>query len=233
MSKYIPGLHREQARLRYQRNPQKYRDRKRHEHENKLTAEELAKLQEKRAKHAEYMRQFYASHPGYKAAADVKHRSKYLTNIRERDRYRNMQPERKAAKLENSRRRRAADPGKFKQYAREYYQKNKAKWVERGKKRTARPAEVKRMEHRKSLLKYRHGITPEQYDAMLAEQGGVCAICGEPPVIGFNKRLHVDHDHKTGKRRGLLCMHCNHSIERVDKFPDWPEKARAYLARPR
>ena len=44
------------------------------------------------------------------------------------------------------------------------------------------------------------------YDAMLAAQGGVCAICGNPPKT---RRLHIDHDHKTGKVRGLLCFQCN------------------------
>ena len=52
----------------------------------------------------------------------------------------------------------------------------------------------------------KYGITAEQYNKMLAEQNGVCAICGRPPKT---KRLHVDHDHKTGKIRALLCMMCN------------------------
>jgi Recombination endonuclease VII len=44
---------------------------------------------------------------------------------------------------------------------------------------------------------------------MLAEQGGGCAICGAEPKT---KRLHVDHDHKTGAVRGLLCFRCNRLI---------------------
>ena len=55
-----------------------------------------------------------------------------------------------------------------------------------------------------------HGITVEQYDDMLEAQGGVCAICHRPSVTG--KRLHVDHDHKTGRNRGLLCHHCNTAL---------------------
>jgi Recombination endonuclease VII. len=46
----------------------------------------------------------------------------------------------------------------------------------------------------------------ELYERLLAEQGGVCAICGNPPKT---RRLHVDHDHKTGRVRGLLCYRCN------------------------
>jgi hypothetical protein len=46
------------------------------------------------------------------------------------------------------------------------------------------------------------GVTDDQYDAMLQAQGGGCAICGSRPKT---RRLHVDHDHATGRVRGLLC----------------------------
>ena len=47
-----------------------------------------------------------------------------------------------------------------------------------------------------------YGLWSSNYEALLESQGGVCAICGEPPTV-------VDHDHKTGKVRGLLCSGCN------------------------
>jgi hypothetical protein len=80
----------------------------------------------------------------------------------------------------------------------------------------------------------RYGITPEQYDAMLAEQGGVCAICGneETSVRGPFKtrfRLSVDHDHATGKVRGLLCQKCNRSIGLMNDDVDLLKKAIYYL----
>lgn len=53
-------------------------------------------------------------------------------------------------------------------------------------------------------------ITPEEYDAILAEQGGGCGICGRPPTDG--KRHAVDHDHKSGLIRGLLCFMCNKRV---------------------
>jgi Recombination endonuclease VII len=54
-------------------------------------------------------------------------------------------------------------------------------------------------------LKRRYGISREDYAALLARQGGVCAICAKPP----EKTLCVDHCHATGKVRGLLCRQCN------------------------
>jgi dCMP deaminase len=60
------------------------------------------------------------------------------------------------------------------------------------------------------MLDFLYGITPEKYEAMFKAQGGVCAICKQPPPPG--KRLAVDHDHKTGKVRGLLCILCNSTL---------------------
>ncbi len=54
-----------------------------------------------------------------------------------------------------------------------------------------------------------YGITMENYLALYDEQGGVCAICKKSIT---KKRLCVDHDHKTGKIRGLLCSYCNTGI---------------------
>jgi len=53
-------------------------------------------------------------------------------------------------------------------------------------------------------MKYK--IEAADYIAMFNRQGGACAICGQPPG---KKPLSVDHNHKTGKVRGLLCHTCN------------------------
>lgn len=58
-------------------------------------------------------------------------------------------------------------------------------------------------------IKHRYGLTGETYKAMLKEQGGVCALCKMPPG---RFRLCVDHCHKTGKVRSLLCGKCNSVI---------------------
>lgn len=54
-----------------------------------------------------------------------------------------------------------------------------------------------------------YGLTAAQYDTLLRAQGGRCAICRAKPK---SKRLAVDHDHKTGAVRGLLCSRCNHDL---------------------
>lgn len=64
-----------------------------------------------------------------------------------------------------------------------------------------------------------------QYDKMLAAQGGKCAICKRPPK---SRRLAVDHDHKTGKVRGLLCFRCNYRVVRKWKV-DTLKAVLAYL----
>ncbi len=62
----------------------------------------------------------------------------------------------------------------------------------------------------KYLLK-KYGITEEQYDELHRKQRGCCAVCGRPSAK-WKARLSVDHDHKTGDIRGLLCAYCNRWI---------------------
>jgi hypothetical protein len=64
---------------------------------------------------------------------------------------------------------------------------------------------------RNARLMAKFGIGIEEYDAMLAAQGGHCAICAAVP-IGRSRRFPVDHDHATGKIRGILCPAHNRSI---------------------
>jgi hypothetical protein len=83
---------------------------------------------------------------------------------------------------------------------------------------------------RRSRLKRTFGITPEDYDAMLAEQAGGCAICGGPPVAGA-AFFDVDHDHLTGRVRGLLCRACNLGLGKFRDRPLLLAHAIRYLAR--
>lgn len=59
-------------------------------------------------------------------------------------------------------------------------------------------------------LKWKYGIDKNDFDSMLTTQNNVCAICSGPDKIGW--RLTVDHNHETGKIRGLLCGHCNRGL---------------------
>jgi hypothetical protein len=58
-------------------------------------------------------------------------------------------------------------------------------------------------------LRRRYGIDSADFDRMMAAQGGVCGGCGRVPPA------HVDHDHETGRVRGLLCFNCNQALGNV------------------
>lgn len=64
---------------------------------------------------------------------------------------------------------------------------------------------------RKDTLRWRYGITEERYAQMLHAQGGVCALCRRDRP-GRWGQYHVDHDHETGRLRGLLCVRCNAAL---------------------
>lgn len=88
---------------------------------------------------------------------------------------------------------------------------------------------------RRLNLEKNYGLTVEQYSALLGSQGGVCAICGndEPAAHGRTGKkfsLAVDHDHITGRVRGLLCQKCNRAIGLLGDAPDTLQRAIAYLA---
>lgn len=68
----------------------------------------------------------------------------------------------------------------------------------------------------RNLMK-NYGLTVAAYDALLAGQGGVCAICGRPP--DERHPLHVDHCHATGRVRGILCSNCNLALGNAGDDP--------------
>src|SRR3954463_3846538 len=83
---------------------------------------------------------------------------------------------------------------------------------------------------RKSALKKKFGITPEQYGEMLLQQGGVCAICRVGTTCLRGHTMPVDHDHKTGKVRGLLCGTCNSLLGYAKDDPAVLKSAIQYLS---
>lgn len=85
-----------------------------------------------------------------------------------------------------------------------------------------------------SRLKKIYGITAEEYELMLNDQNGLCAICGKQEKAGNQyqevKRLAVDHCHKTGNIRGLLCTNCNTRLATLEDEV-YVKSAMKYLAK--
>lgn len=70
----------------------------------------------------------------------------------------------------------------------------------------------------------KYGLSASDYNRMFAQQSGVCAICREP-----DRKLVVDHDHKTDRVRALLCSHCNSAIGFLRESPLLARAAATYL----
>lgn len=102
-------------------------------------------------------------------------------------------------------------------------------------------AEVQRRRspERKAQVKARrlarvYGLTVAEHDALMARQGGACAVCARP--FGERRPPHIDHCHATGKVRGLLCARCNSTegfLRIVGLAPsDFAERLQRYLDAP-
>lgn len=72
------------------------------------------------------------------------------------------------------------------------------------------------------------GITHDDYEQMIKNQGGLCGICGKPPAPG-SRGLVVDHCHETGEVRGLLCTHCNLLLGHAKDDPEVLRRAVRWL----
>ena len=81
---------------------------------------------------------------------------------------------------------------------------------------------------RNSTLKKKYGINIEQYNEIFKNQGYVCAICGSDKPRGYG-RMCVDHNHLTGKIRGILCQPCNTSIGKMMENPNLIRKLALYV----
>lgn len=145
-------------------------------------------------------------------------------------------------------------PEANREFMRDYYEANRERWAEyrRDPEKRARRNQARRHryandpEYREKLkelarsvdsdakrdrrLRRQFGIGAAEYDAMLAAQGGGCAICGTPPT-DTGPRLHVDHCHSGGNVRGILCSECNFGIGKFRDDPDLLRRAIKYLSR--
>lgn len=113
-------------------------------------------------------------------------------------------------KLEQGRQKYAGDP-EF----RARVKKNRAAWYE-----------TNRRHVRDIRLRESYGIGIDDYEKMLEQQSGMCAICSRPPG---KKGLVVDHDHVTGRVRKLLCGLCNTALGLLRDDPALLETAAAYI----
>lgn len=122
-----------------------------------------------------------------------------------------------------------------KEYKRKWYANRTPEQKQRQRELAQESQERKRLEDPERFRRYQQklqlpkiGWTLERYDRKMEEQEGFCAICREPRDKQKHK-LNADHDHDTGKPRGLLCHRCNTSLERVERDPSWGQKALEYL----
>lgn len=92
--------------------------------------------------------------------------------------------------------------------------------------KTIPPLEVRRQRHRIQVIKS-YGITEEEFNSMLERQEGKCAICG---TTDWGKPSpSIDHDHKTGKVRALLCNRCNRVLGLAEDSPELLSMMSDYL----
>ena len=102
--------------------------------------------------------------------------------------------------------------------------------------RAAHPERVKKSKRRaqkRYSLQLKFNLSLEEYDEMLMQQNGGCALCGFVPsgsdTYRSGKSLAVDHDHATGYIRGLLCDLCNRGIGQLHDDPKLLRKAADYI----
>ena len=106
-----------------------------------------------------------------------------------------------------------------------YYEANKEEILKRSRRNYKKTRELKLVKHRHHVLKSRYGMTIEDYYKLLEKQNNKCSICKLEAI----KTLDVDHDHKTGVVRGLLCEGCNTGLGKFQDNPDLLGKALLYL----
>lgn len=75
----------------------------------------------------------------------------------------------------------------------------------------------------------KYGLTLKEYDALLAAQGGKCAICRRSDFPGPTHFPFIDHCHSTGRVRGILCANCNHGLGKFKDDPDILIEAYEYI----
>jgi hypothetical protein len=131
------------------------------------------------------------------------------------------------------------DKNKLMEYREKYYSNNRDTILEKSRMyymdnlRSSRAIQKEYRENNRKAIQERklgvlYNIPIGQYDKMLMEQNNKCAICSTHQSF-LKKTLSVDHDHETGKTRGLLCQRCNTAIGMLKDSIDLLDKAKSYL----
>lgn len=94
-----------------------------------------------------------------------------------------------------------------------------------------RTTDKDRERDRAAKLRREYGLSAEEYEEMLEEQDGECAICHN--FCSSGRRLAVDHCHSTGKVRGLLCGNCNTGLGKFEDSIERLQRAIEYLQQSR
>lgn len=169
---------------------------------------------EKQTASREYMRKWYAAN---KDRVNAQRRAARINGDREklneqnRERWKRYKPR---AKIVNK---------AWREKSREAIKARSKKWNE-----------LNREKCRLDKVQKKFGLSADDYKALVAKQNGVCAVCQRPEVArdgrsGRVKELAVDHDHETGKVRGLLCSSCNRAIGHLNEDPKLLLAAANYL----
>lgn len=169
--------------------------------QERLAAMSPEERDELRRKQAEARDRHYAAHPEAKLEKSRK------AQQRTKERYNN-DPEFKA---------------RWRAYQKTYQDKHRDEIREKNREASRLP----RTRHLKRLSRGMIFAEGQTEETMRAAQNNLCAICKDELPEG--KHCHVDHDHTTGKVRGLLCHHCNTALGLFDENPDLMEKAAVYL----
>lgn len=92
------------------------------------------------------------------------------------------------------------------------------------------PEKQKAQDYRAHLMK-NYSITPEEVDALIAQQEEKCLLCGIPLGLAKRTLYHIDHCHETGKVRGILCNKCNRGLGFFNDSPAKLRRAILYLSK--
>ena len=103
----------------------------------------------------------------------------------------------------------------------------KLKYDREQKVQATRSWKLKNPSKRREYTLRQYGLTPEGFQELIQKQQGNCAACGEP--LADPRKTHVDHCHKTGKVRGVLCLRCNTALGLLDDSPEKAERLAEYL----